>query len=251
MGRVLKINVRSFLKQSCLPLVLMLGMIGLSMIFKETLGWLSWLALTLLYLLATTPVSNMLVKGLEQNAVVDLSACKKADAIVVLGAGRPRSSPELEGFQPTALSLERIRYTAILHKQCGVPILATGGGERAESETMARVLKDDYGVDTKWIENQSLTTWQNALYSRALLNQALGDTIHKVVIVTHAWHMPRSVLSFKRAGFDVIPAPTAFNWREVPWKKLSYWLPRIRNLQISETALHEYMGLVWYWLTSR
>ncbi|WP_062262815.1 YdcF family protein [Endozoicomonas arenosclerae] len=241
------LSLRSFLKVSLLPPVNIVWILIVGILFKSTLGWLVWVALLLLYLLSVAPVANLLARGLEVYPPVDLEACKSADAMILLGAGRPRSSPELEGYQPTPLSLERIRYTALLYRECKVPILVSGGGDRPEAQTMARVLKSDYGVDVTWIEDQSMTTMQNATNSR----NVLGEGTKTVVLVTHAWHMPRSVLSFKRAGFKVLPAPTAFTWIQIPWQKLSYWIPRVRNLRVSELALHEYLGLSWYWMTSR
>ena len=211
------------------------------------LVWLPWVALLFLYLLSVAPVASLLSRGLERYPAIDLEQCGQADAIIVLGGGRPRYSPELPGFQPTAISLERIRYTAIIYRQCQVPILTSGGGRRSEAITMAAVLKGDYGIDVAWQEKASLTTWENALYSRKMLDPGLN----RVILVTHAMHMPRAVLSFRRAGFEVLPAPTAFKHEYVPWKRLSYWLPRVRHLQLSEAALHEYLGLVWYWLTSK
>ena len=238
---------RKLIKQSLLPLLLILWMLMAGLLFKPLTGWLPWLALSLLYLLSTAPVANILIRGLESYPPLDLQQCQHADAIVVLGAGYPRYSPELPGFQPTAMSLERIRYAAILQRQCKLPLLTSGGGSRPEAVSMADTLKRDYGTDVVWLEQESLTTWENALYSREML----GDEIKRVIVVTHAWHMPRAVFSFRRAGFTVIPAPTAFRYESLPWKRLSYWLPRARNLQTTELALHEYLGMVWYWLTCR
>ena len=64
------------------------------------------------------------------------------------------------------MGLERIRYAALLYRRCPIPVLVTGGGDRPESQVMANVLKEDYGVEVTWIESESLTTWQNALFSR-------------------------------------------------------------------------------------
>ncbi|MCW7556069.1 YdcF family protein [Endozoicomonas gorgoniicola] len=244
--------MRWFLKQSLLPPVLLIWMVAVGLIFKTTLGWLPWLALLVFYGLSTTPVATVLSKGLEWYEALDTkSSCQEADAIVILGGGYPRSTPEYEGFQPTALSLERIRYGATVHRQCGVPLLASGGGERSEAETMAEILRKDYGINVRWQEKQSLTTWQNALYSYDMLSRDLGKENLRIILVTHSWHMPRSVLSYQKMGFEVIPAPTLFTWSEVPWKKLRYWLPQTRNLRSSELALHEYLGLIWYWLSDR
>ena len=92
--------LRSFLKQSLLPPFLIVWMLVVGIVFKHSLGWVAWLALIILYLLSVSPVANILARGLEFFPPVDLEACQQADAIVVLGSGRPRSSPELPGYQP-------------------------------------------------------------------------------------------------------------------------------------------------------
>ncbi|WP_160174111.1 YdcF family protein [Endozoicomonas montiporae] len=243
--------MRWCLKQSLLPPVLLLWMMAVGLIFKATLGWLPWLALFAFYTLSITPVATVLNKGLEWYGALDSDACAEADAIVILGGGLPRFTPEYQGYQPTALSLERVRYGATVHRICGVPLLTSGGGARSEAATMAEVLHTDYGIQARWQEKESLTTWQNALYSHDMLSRELGKDDLRIILVTHSWHMPRSVLSFQKMGFEVIPAPTIFTWSEVPWKKLRYWMPRTRNLRSSEIALHEYLGLFWYWLSDR
>lgn len=243
--------LRWSLKQSLLPPFLLLWMIMAGLIFKTTLGWLLWLALFMLYGLSTTPVATALTKGLEWYSALDTETCKNADAIVILGGGYPRSTPEYDGHQPTAMSLERIRYGAMVHRDCGVPILTSGGGSRPEAKTMAETLSNDYGIDVRWQEIQSLTTWQNAGFSHEMLSEDLQKDDLRIILVTHAWHMPRSVLSYRKMGFEVIPAPTMFTWSEIPWKRLRNWMPQIRNLRSSELALHEYLGLAWYWLSDR
>ena len=243
--------MRWCLKQSLLPPVLLLWMMVVGLIFKTTLGWLPWLALFSLYLLSTAPVATVLNKGLEWHQALDTEFCREADAIVILGGGYPRATPEYDDYQPTSISLERVRYGAMVHRQCGVPILTSGGGARSEAETMANTLQSDYGITARWQEKQSLTTWQNALYSNEMLSNELEKEALRVILVTHSWHMPRSVLSFQQMGFEVIPAPTMFTWSKVPWRKLRYWMPQTRHLRSSEIALHEYLGLLWYWLSDR
>lgn len=244
-------SVRWFVKQSLLPPVLMIWMIMLGLIFKTTLFWLPWLALFMLYLLSTSPVATLLVKSLEWYEAFDKETCFSADAIVILGGGYPRFTPEYEGYQPTATSLERIRYGAKVYRDCEIPVLVSGGGDRSEAKTMADTLNHDYGIETRWLEDESLTTWQNAKYSYRLLSKALEKDRPHIILVTHSWHMPRSVLSFQKTGFEITPAPTRFTWKEVPWKRLRYWIPQARSLKDSEMAMHEYLGLFWYWLSDR
>jgi len=62
--------------------------------------------------------------------------------------------------------------------------------------------------------------------------------------VTHAWHMPRSAEVFRRAGFEVVEAPTAFTTRYRI--DLLAFLPRAESLQDSKFFVHEVIGLLWY-----
>ena len=219
----------------------------MGLIFKPWLAWLSFLSFGLLYLLATMPVSSALIRPLEKLPALSLplDKAKENTAIVVLGGGAPRYSPEMPGYRPSVYTLERLRYAGWLQKQTKLSLLVTGGGSRPEAESMAQSLRTDFGAEVHWLEDQSLTTHENALFSRELL----PETIQTVVLVTHAWHMPRSVLSFKQAGFEVIPAPTAFHSDRIYWKRLRYWLPEVRHLQLSERAIREYIGYLWYKLT--
>ncbi len=244
---ILWMALRRLAKSLFQPLILIIVLMVVGMTLKGTLSWLTISALFMLYLLAVAPVSTLLIKGLESASAIPPDQCPEADAIVVLGAGRPYVSPEMEDFLPTAYSLERIRYGAILARRCQLPVMVSGGGERPEAETFARVLEQDYGVKTEWVERNSRTTFENAVNARELL----GSKHNRVIVVTHAWHMPRAVMSFEDQGFDVIPAPTSFTWRTVPWNSLYYWIPSSRHLLKSELALHEYLGIVWYWIAGK
>nr|WP_267887542.1 YdcF family protein [endosymbiont of Ridgeia piscesae] len=79
----------------------------------------------------------------------------------------------------------------------------------------------------------------------AQLLKKLG--IKQVLLVTNALHMRRAVYAFKRNGVEVIPAPTGFihktNTRHV-------WLEGLPNgLAVKNVAyaMHEYVGLLWYY----
>jgi uncharacterized SAM-binding protein YcdF (DUF218 family) len=56
-------------------------------------------------------------------------------------------------------------------------------------------------------EANSRDTWENAVFTRDLVKPKPGETW---LLVTSAWHMPRSVGIFRRLGFDVIPYPVAY-----------------------------------------
>ncbi|MEN8640452.1 YdcF family protein [Pseudomonas sichuanensis] len=175
------------------------------------------------------------------------SLASRADAIVVLGAGRDRGDPAWGGSdQPSYLALERMRYAAQLAKASGLPVLTSGGlhygTPPSEAQLMAERLQADFAVSVTWKEEASHTTWENAALSAQVL-QPLG--IRRVVVVTQAWHMQRSRWSFERAGFEVVPAPVGFLGRDHA-RPFAGLLPESRAIWQSGQLLNEAVGLVGY-----
>ena len=234
----MNLTTRKLLKTLGLPPMLLFWVLLMGLIFKP---WLAWLALVLLYLLSISPVANTLLRRWEQVPVLELPIDTQDTAIVVLGGGMPGISPERPGFRPSSYTLERLRHGGWLQKQTGLPLLVSGGGPRPEAPTMAESLEQDFGAQVRWQESESRTTWENALFTRQMLPQE----INTVVLVTHAWHMPRSILSFEKVGFNVIPAPTTFT-PPPQWHRIQSWLPKVRNLERSEQAIRERIGY-WYY----
>lgn len=172
---------------------------------------------------------------------------QRADAIVILGAGREQNDPGWGGAdQPGLMALERLRYAARLARASGLPMAATGGlhyGQPpSEAALMADAMKRDYGLDIRWQEEQSRTTWENAVLSAELL-QPQG--VRRVVLVTQAWHMPRARWSFEQAGFEVISAPMGYLSAGYV-RPLGGWLPESRVIWQSGQLLNEAIGLLAY-----
>lgn len=208
------------------------------------------LGLAMLAALSLQPVADALIAPLElRHPALSLgdAAVPPVDAIVVLGGGRYRMAPEFGGEDDVkSASLERLRYAATVARRLGKPLLMTGGlpdgGSRSEAEVMRDALKRDFGVETKWIEGRSDDTRQNARYSAEIL---LPSGHKRIALVTSAFHMPRSVEAFQAAGFEVVPAATAFMSKRTPWTPLDF-LPRADAMRLSSLALHEWIGIAWY-----
>lgn len=170
----------------------------------------------------------------------------RADAIVVLGAGRERVDPAWGSDQPTTLGLERLRYAARLAKASGLPVLTSGGLDHgappSEAQIMSDSLRDDFGVTVRWKEEQSRTTWENAQMTAGVL---VPQGIRRVVVVTQAWHMPRSVWSFQQAGFEVVPAPVGFLSADIT-RPFGGWMPEYSAIWQSGLLLNEAVGQVAY-----
>ena len=95
-----------------------------------------------------------------------------------------------------------------------------------------------------WLEEHSHTTAENAQFTAQLLKEKGIDT---VLLVTHAYHMPRAVAIFEKSGVKVVPAPTALSVkRKGNGPVIMSWLPSAPAMYGSYMALHELVGLAWY-----
>jgi len=175
-------------------------------------------------------------------------------AIVVLGGGRRLGAQDSSEYSHQDLgkeSLERVRLAAKVAKQTGLPILTTGGlpdarGEsqsidQAEAAIMALVLKNEYGLSVKWIEDQSHTTQENAVYSAKLLKPEGVDHIY---LVTQFWHMPRAQKIFEKQGFKVFPIAQGYQASQ-RYTPLDFY-PSAQGMTLTRQIWHESLGAVWY-----
>jgi len=171
---------------------------------------------------------------------------EQAQAIVVLGAGRAQADPAWQADQPSHIALERLRYAARLAATSGLPILASGGlhygRPPSEAALAAEALQRDFATPIRWQEERSRTTWENAVYSAAILK---AEGIERIVLVTSAAHMPRSRWSFEQNGMKVIAAPVGF--LGVPnGRPLGGWLPEAKAVWQSGMLLNETVGMMVY-----
>ena len=204
-----------------------------------------------LFWIASTPYfAEGALHSLEsRTSVVDIKHSQAA-AIIVLGGGSYVNAPEYGGQDTVShQTLERLRYAARLQRQTGLPLLVSGGKPEgntlSEAEQMKRALEQDFQAPVRWVEAGSDNTAENARHSFELL-QANG--IRKIYLVTHAWHMARAAAVFRRAGFEVVEAPTAFTTRYRI--DVLAFLPRADSLRDSKIFMHEIIGLLWYRLKS-
>lgn len=218
------------------------------------------IVLSLILLLASGNgwVCEWLVRSLEFQHL-PLTTIPTADAIVVLGgctkpAVPPRPSVEVsdEG--------DRVLYGAKLYRDGKAPriILSGGridwkaGGGLSEADDMAQLVEAMGVPKTAVLQDPtSLNTYENAVNVKKIMDT---QGIRRILLVTSAMHMPRSLLIFKHLGIDAIPAPTDFNTTENDWRELQTnsaaivlnILPDSDRLHQTTRALKEYLGLVIY-----
>ena len=170
----------------------------------------------------------------------------RADAIVVLGGGigAPTKLTRYPELFPAA---DRGWHAArCFHAGKAPVILFSGVGE---GPGMKQFLTD-LGVPPAKIilESESRNTYENGMFTRDKLKDMKAK---KVILVTSAWHMRRSMMTFKRMGVDAIPAGTdyeALMTRGTLTPKMStYYLPNADCLSKNSAMLKEHIGYWAYW----
>jgi uncharacterized SAM-binding protein YcdF (DUF218 family) len=255
----MELLITNILQGLCFPpgVVLLLLLSGVVLLrFQPLLAKvLLWLGLLTGYMLSTPYVEGVMMRQLQSypaltpSDIAERVAQSHAGAVVVLSANSYKDAPEYGHDTVGDATLERIRYGAYLYRKTGLPVVVSGGhvldntGESLAAE-MSESLQHDFGVKEVWLEEHSHTTAENALFTAQLLKAKGIDT---VLLVTHAYHMPRAVVIFEKNGVKVVPAPTALcvkhNGDE---PAIMLWMPSASAMYGSYMALHELVGLVWY-----
>jgi len=201
-----------------------------------------------LYIFSTYFGEVLFVKPLENDyAPLDIKGLsEKKSAIVILGGGIRRGTPRGEevGFK----TLSRLYEGLKLYQKSGYDIVVTGGTPPkisgiSEAEMMRDVLID-LGVSAEHIivEDKALTTWLNAVNTTGIL-EGLG--YRRIILVTDAIHMRRSLSSFqKNWSYELISAPA--NYLLEGELSMLDFIPNGRALDNNIKAMHEWMGLIWY-----
>jgi len=193
-------------------------------------------ALASLWLLSTPIVSDALTGLVERYPPLDFRQAATAQAIVILGGGGQRGlAPEYQGPAAEPFLLERLAYGAYIAKKTGLPILVTGFS--IEARAMHDSLRRNFDIETRWIDDQAYDTFQNARNSARVLT---AQNVHRIILVTRATHMRRSVQEFVDAGFDVVPAPVGI-LAQRDFASLGY-LPNPDALLRSHAAIYELLG---------
>jgi uncharacterized SAM-binding protein YcdF (DUF218 family) len=240
---------------------LVLVLIGARLILpRRGLGWFVILvAVSGLWLSACSGVGQWLGQwvlktppALSAEAVNEIKSAVKAGkqplAIVVLGGGVEPLAPEYRVANLTPPSMERLRYGLWLSRETGAPVAFSGGvgwnqaDSQAEALVASRIASQDFGKPIKWLEDRSRDTRENASYTVAMLKR---DGIQRIVLVTHANHMPRAMKMFEVAaqGSMVLQAaPMAVVTR--PPSQPADWLPSAAGFARVNSALHELLGLL-------
>jgi uncharacterized SAM-binding protein YcdF (DUF218 family) len=238
-------------------LLLILAWIGLLLLFwRHRRAGLTCLTVSLgaFALIAVLPVGDLLLAPLEDRFPEVTVLPDHVAGIVVLGGAVETDLSAARGMPSLNDAAERMTTLVYLARHYPDARLAFTGGNgelihapMSEAQ-VAKALFTQLGVDQSRIvyESRSRTTYENAVLLKALLKPQ-PDQLW--LLVTSAWHMPRSVGLFRHAGWTVLPYPVGYKTAPGLMTEIRGGLPE--RLGMVDTAAHEWVGLVAYWLLGR
>jgi len=239
-----------------LPLLLLV-LVGARLMFRRRL--LAWFLVLLGVLGIWFSCTGALARGLSlwllkptpalmEQQITELKRAPRT-VIVVLGGGRRDYAPEYGVSTLNERSMERLRYGVWLARQTELPVAFSGGvGHGAlpgasEAEIAARVAERELGRPLKHVEGQSRDTRENAFRTIEML---APTGVEQIVLVTHGYHMQRSVANFQRAigtrKISVLPAPMGLS--AGGRMRAGDWLPTASGFEQTRLVLHEWLGIV-------
>jgi uncharacterized SAM-binding protein YcdF (DUF218 family) len=214
----------------------------------------SVLAFLVLALSAWTSLGAMMLNPLEERFQRP-PLPEKVDGIVVLGGGFEGAINLVRGGYELNGGGDRMVETAILARRFPTAKVVVSGGtgelflEGEGDATTAPRLLTALGVTPNRLilENKSRNTYENAVFTKELVTPKPGETW---LLVTSAFHMPRAKALFDKAGFATVPWPVDYRTSGKEGIGLFRDNPA-DSLQVTTTAIREWIGLIAYWLSGR
>ncbi|WP_127523135.1 YdcF family protein [Mesorhizobium sp. Z1-4] len=236
-------------------LLLFAGLVILAASWRKTAASVFCASFLVLFISSWTTFGALMLRPLEDRFQRPDVLPSAIAGIIVLGGGFEGSVNAARGGYELASAGDRFVEAAVLaHRLPGVPVVVAGGsgalllhGE-PDADTAPRLLTA-LGVSPERLvlENQSRNTQENAVFTRDLLQP---DSTQSWILVTSAFHMPRSMSLFRRAGFNVIAWPV--DYRTTGAERIGLAQDNaIDSLHTTTLAIREWVGLFAYRLTGR
>lgn len=210
--------------------------------------------LIVLMVVALFPIGEWLLYPLEMRFPANPKLPERIDGIIVLSGAENAFLSSLWDQEELDGSAERdIAFLELARKYPNARLVFTGGSgsmlhQDYKAADVAKKLFDKLGLDLSRVtfERNSRNTFENAVLSKELVRPGPGQ---KWVLITTAWHMPRAVGIFCKAGWPVVPYPV--DHITMPGKLLRIEFSPFGHLGSLATGLKEWVGLTGYYLSRK
>ena len=202
-----------------------------------------------------SPLGYLVLYPLEQRFPPWDAAQGAPDGIIVLGGSVDADLSAAHGTAVVSGAADRvIAAAALAHRYPDARVLFTGGSgslvsNDAREADYAASLFESLGIARSRLlmERRSRNTQENAEFSRTLAAPKDGE---QWLLVTSAYHMPRSIGLFRKAGFDVEAYPV--DWRVGGREDfLKFVVVSQEGFERVNAGIREWIGLVAYRLSGK
>jgi uncharacterized SAM-binding protein YcdF (DUF218 family) len=202
-----------------------------------------------LVLLAVAPIGPAMLLVLEERFPRPAALPDKIDGILVLGGAVDPAVSRTYGETVFNSSVARVLGgVALAHRHPEAKLALVSGeggffpvGYSEARATLSFVVEEGIAPARILLEERSRSTHENAVYTKELFRPAPGEIW---VLVTSAYHMPRSMGAFTAAGWQVIPYPVDYKVDPATGLRANFSL--LDGLSASSLAGKEWAGLVGY-----
>jgi uncharacterized SAM-binding protein YcdF (DUF218 family) len=207
-----------------------------------------------LLIVGLLPVGQWVLYPLETRFSTNPELPETVTGIVVLGGGEDAERTALWRQIEVNDAAERLlAFLRLADQYPEAKLVFTGGSgclldQEFKGASVAKILLEEHDVDSSRLvlEHQSRNTYENATCSKALVNPQPGETW---ILITTAWHMPRSVGIFRKVGWPVLPYPVD-HWTK-PGRLLSVGFDVAGNLRDLKVGAKEWLGLLSYYVSGK
>lgn len=249
-----KVFWRIFSPNTSLFLILF---VGVCLLFsgREKLGkMLVAVATSIILLVGLLPINNMLILPLENRFPIPEPLPEKIDGVIVLGGSEIPLLTKFRGQPSLSGSVERLTtFISLARRFPDVKLVYAGGhggltNQEYKEAFTAKLFFEQMGLDSDRVifDSQSRNTMENAQNAKELAKPGKGEIW---VLVTSAWHMPRSVGIFRKMGWQIIPYPVDF--KTTGKLEFSLQIPGFSRVSFFSNIFYEWVGLVYYNLLGR
>ena len=216
---------------------------------------LSFASVVALLVVGLSPLGNALILPLEERFPAYIDDGTPVAGVVVIGGTFDTEATNVHGQMALNETGERlIALGDLARRYPDATIVYSGGGSEFTPDTTPEATLVEHTIGQLGIapgrvvyERRSLNTFQNALYSKALAKPKQGE---RWLVVTSAFHMPRTMGVFRAVGFDVVPYPV--DYRTAGQRSLLRPFGFVgEGLRRTDVAAKEWIGLFAYYLSGQ
>lgn len=202
-------------------------------------------------MIAVFPVATLVTRPLEQWMPASPALPERIDGIVLLGGGQDAELTQAYG-KPTGSPETMAEFVALARRFPDAKLVVSGGWSSISrpSITAADVISlfvSQQGIDARRliIQKNSRNTFEDAAFARKIVKPKLGESW---ILITTALHMPRSILVFRRMGWDVQPDPVGYRFAPQGYE---FTFDASEQFAMLRDAVHEWLGLLAYKATGK